>query len=303
MIQATSSLVVVAASLVVPQQVTRTENPKPGATIRVLVVDDATGAPVGGATVTCTAVAALEAEIQRRGCGLERGFDPCERDTMRREFGTTLTADGDGAAEFARPAGDVRLMAVTDDHFGELRIAAGDDVPPLIRLAPEESLDVFVVDDHGKPVGGIPVTSAWTMEEPVDEGWPAGFDGVVISRESDGRARFPHAKGWRTQEWRMETLAFPVRPRAEIRLWLDPTGKPPELVVPPTGRVVLRFPGVEHGVAQIRNRVDDARHHPLWRDGRVRGARSARVPGGRRPDRRRGIETDREPVVRVLVHG
>lgn len=271
----------------------REELPKSPLVVRV--VDVASKQPVAGIDVTCVATAAIDAENERRWCGLEQWLDANELDEVTRASGTTRKSDEHGIATFERPAGELRLMAEDEERFGVCRLATGSAGDVTLPIHVEPSDEVFVVDAAGKPVGGVPVAIGWGSGIPegmpaemaesmkkdhffadtIDDAWPAAFEGVATSRASDGRVRLPHAGKWLTSAGassEVAVLAFPATPRVEIRLAAKPDREHRVLVLPPTGSVVLRFPGVAHGVAQLRNATEK-----FWRD--FEPARAAIVDG------------------------
>jgi len=272
------------------------------ATLRVLVVDQQSHEPVAGAELFCMTLEKRAAELERRWGTLAQGFDPVEYDDVIRGVGIRVTSGSDGVAELPRMAGTLRLVASDATRWAALEVAAAERGPVTLELAAQETLDVFVVDAKGKGVAGIPVAAGWRPAPPaelatkllaeagkvagllpdsIDDAWPAGFDGVVTTRGTDGRARFPHASDWFTAEngtTRVVVLAFPVAERVELRFGADAKTKRHELVLPPLGRVVLKFPGVERGVAQLRRRTAGRfGSEPFWRD--YEPARAAIVDG------------------------
>jgi hypothetical protein len=248
---------------------TRTELSR--APLIVHVVDDATDAPLAGASVNCISVAAIEKEMERRWRGLETSYEQTELDEVALQFGTTKSSDAHGDCEFESSDGKVRLMATTSERFGVARVdvKAGDEF--TLRVKPDESFDVYVVDSHGKGVGGIPVASGRRCHDPNATPSDGGADdAMTVSRNGDGRARFTHAKGWSDpsdESLRVFVLALAVVEHATIRKSSDADATRRELLAPPTARVVLRFPGVDGGVAQIRrDRPGQFGNDGAWRD-------------------------------------
>jgi len=264
-----------------PLQAEPTREALPRASISIHVIDDATGVPVAGASVTMVPVAMLDAECARRWGSLQCWFDRYELDEVTLQSGTTKRSGENGEVEFERPTGGVRLIATTPDRFAAIRVADAEPAVATLRMHADVCVDFHVVDEHGEPVGGIPVAIGWGMDEPIDTAWPASFDGAVVSRASDGVAHFPHAGEWLAPEAEsseLAVLAFPVANRVEVRFGSAAANVRRELVVPPLGRVVLSFPGVGRGVAQLRNdAVRERGGRPFWRD--FEPARAAIVDG------------------------
>ncbi|HET6165138.1 MAG TPA: hypothetical protein VFG37_15820 [Planctomycetota bacterium] len=266
------------------RQVEPTRESLPRATVSVHVVDETGATPVSGARVTCVAIEAVREEAARRWGDFEEWFDPVELEEVSQRLGTTRTTDADGNASLERPEGELRVTARVADRVGKLDVAAADGAATL-RLARERTFDVAVdvVDSHGKPVEGVPVVLAGRCElgRTMDDAWPAGFEGVATSRAGDGRVLFRGDDAWfepGRSGIRVLTFAFPVTPRVELPLDRASIGSRRELVLPPIGRVVLSFPGVERGVAQLRNDAKDEHDsRPFWRD--YEPARAAIVDG------------------------
>lgn len=282
----TGSIVVLAVASLLALQSPGSTAPKreaePVAPLVVHVVDATSGGAAADVAVTCVAMKAVDAEAARRWCGAERWFDPIEFDEVSRELGTTRRTDEHGDVTFERPDGELRVFAADELRFGVMRVKPADPPAATLELKPEAHDDVYVVDEQGKGVAGVPVAVGWgsgcggkapiELDLPpevaqhsanipfhngrIDDAWPAAFDGVVVSTAPDGRARFLHASSWVDAELEsneVAILAFPVPNREQIPLARKGAGRRHELVLPPTGKVVLTFPGVAHGVAQLRN--------------------------------------------------
>ena len=224
-----------------------------------------------------------------------------------RTVGNRVTCDEAGVATFPRVEGVLRWMASDGTRWGarELPSDAADRVP--IAIWAQQTVDVNVVDRDGKGIAGVPVavgSRPWLEHRLVrsrspDEGsapraasidtaWPAGFAGVVATVAPEGLARFPHAEGWREPNESIAvvaTLGFPVFERQDLVLTGTLAGVRRQLQLPPTGRVVLRFEGVELGVVQLRLRVAPL-DRPHWRD--FEPARAAPVAGTLEGPRRDG---------------
>jgi hypothetical protein len=226
-------------------------------------------------------VATIDGECAKRWGTLQRWFDRYELDEVTLQAGTTKSSGESGDVVFDRPTGGVRLIATAPDRFAAVRVADAEPAVATLRLHADASVEFHVVDEHGKPVGGIPVAVGWGMDDPIDTAWPAAFDGVVVSRALDGVARFPHAGEWLAAEPKsseLALLAFPVANRIELRFGSAAADARRELVVPPLGRVVLSFPGVARGVAQLRN--DAVGEHGMRPSGATSSpARAAIVDG------------------------
>jgi hypothetical protein len=290
-------IAVAALVVLLPVQVAPPATPKREAEtlvpLVVHVVDATSHEAAAGVDVTCVAMTSVEAEVKRRWCGAQRWFDPIEFDEVTRALGTTKRSDEHGDVTFERLDGELRVIAADELRFGAMRVQPSEPPAATLELKPEAHDDVYVVDENGKSVAGVPVAAGWGFEDAlmretsargndvpktsgwIDDAWPAAFDGVSVTSAPDGRARFPHASKWLGPGDKFSEVAilgFPVPNRVQIALARQETGTRLELVLPLTGRVVLHFPGVARGVCQLRNESS-----AFWRD--FEPARAAIVDG------------------------
>ena len=242
----------------------------------VRLVDATTHQPAAQVELWWMLRAQRDQELQRRWGSLQDGFDPVEYDQMVRSLGLHATSGADGSVELLRPKGVLRLVASDATRWGALEVAEGELGPLTFELAPQTCIDVHVVDGAGKSVAGVPVAIGWRHGDepatndgvvPTDIAWPAGFEGVVTTN-TEGVARFRRTNQWSEHgepNGYVALLGFPIAARKELAIEPASANAKYELVLPPIGRVVLKFPGVACGVAQLRRRAWDDTYR-IWRD-------------------------------------
>ncbi|MBI5433574.1 MAG: carboxypeptidase regulatory-like domain-containing protein [Planctomycetes bacterium] len=250
----------------------------------VCVVDASTNAPIGGARVSVSDSQASGRATIAQGIGA----DTLEGLRRRRELAVELETGPDGCAHFATPP----TSASVEARHGELWGFAQVNQPPAdgrvtLPIGPDRDLRVRVVDAAGVPVGGVPVAVRRQTDARPAYTWK-----WTDSAPTTGVATFLHFQRRLTQGtgWHA-LLAFPVRDQHAIPVdKLTPLEPPLELVLPDTGRVLVRVRAAdgsvpELGEAELRIEAfeSESRGTPLWPAGpwstpRFDAAGEARVP-------------------------
>ena len=248
------------------------ENEVPPATVaetwRVRVVDGGGETPVIGAAVSVVDLASLRRELALRGAG----FDSIEGLRLRELLALRETTGADGCAGFSLPPQGLMVEARSGAlwAFGVVNEMPRNSCVTL-RLGPDRSLSVKVVDDAGKPVGGVPVVlrghdplrdrSTWK--------WTDTAASTGIATFLHFQRRLEQGSGWHV------TFAFPVRGEPSVPVDVDTPAEPPVVLrLPETGslRIVTRAPdGEPVRLSDTRLRVDALEGEPggerLWPDG------------------------------------
>jgi hypothetical protein len=144
--------------------------------------------------------------------------------------------DDTGRARVPAPNGPVVAIARSGDRFGCAGVHDTGVDRVRIRIGPDWSLPIQVVDSAGRPVVGVPVAlrqrGAWRIDEPV----------VVRTEAPDGIGRVPHA-GARIAASAANGIwlaAVQAVLREPLEREIDPSVTPSEpvvLVLPETGSV------------------------------------------------------------------
>lgn len=230
----------------VPEEGTEESTPEFTAelgTMVVRVLDDESGEPVPGATVHV-----LDAPDREREALLEKFEAEVDAEDFLRGNGVTLRSDSKGEARMPRPAGLVVACASKGKDFAFAIVGKEQPAETLeLRMRPDVTLKLRVVDDKGEPAAGVPVALQTRSRN-----WSQSGSRRVTG--ADGRASFPHAQVRiatappRSSIWL--AVALPLTPMAEVQV--DPLAEDLEeeklLTLSPTGSVrvqVLDYDGRE----------------------------------------------------------
>jgi len=207
---------------------------EPGDRYDLVVLREEDGAPLPGAEVTYLVAGDSALTAFRDLLGVDR---------LMSRRGTTVTAGADGRVRV--PGDPSRPTLVTGrlgSLWGQVELELDGEPPHELRLAPDATLRVQVVDRAGRPVPGVPVA--------LRQDW-FGSKHEVYSLEAsapDARADFPHAG--RLLRAAPDGRPWSVAPDAALAdppaVPLDPDDLPTEvvaLVLPPTGSVEVEVLG------------------------------------------------------------
>lgn len=194
------------------------------ATMTIRVVDDATSEPVANAVVHL-----VDTEDRERGTMLEKfEAEPDAVDFLRKN-GRSLRTDGKGEAVILQPEGWVIACALKGDLFAMSIIGLQQPADVLeLRLIPDVTLHLRVVDESGKGVAGVPVALQTRARN-----WSQSGSKRVTG--GDGRAAFPHAQVRLASAPSRSTcwlaVSLPSKPMAEVLVDVDAEDLEEEKVV------------------------------------------------------------------------
>ncbi|MCC6408564.1 MAG: hypothetical protein IT453_15485, partial [Planctomycetes bacterium] len=238
-----------------------------GTRVLVRVIDAATGAPVGAAEVIALDHARALADWSARNVSP----DLAEWEATRERLGTRARTDASGSASFERGRGALCFSASAPGRWGEVTLEAGATDTIELRIEPDVTLEIAVVDELGTPAGGTAVALVSSFGRESGESAPAAFEHFLATASSDvrdGLARFRHVQTLlRPQEHTrcFARLAIPLA--SDVELELDPTdlgGGRRTLTVPPTGRVAFDCADVPTGYVRIRRAVPGEPTRSAW---------------------------------------
>ena len=238
--------------------------------VRVL---DAQDRPWPAADVFALAVAREPNREQRDAMpAVERNLLETFAAARARRFGEHSRADARGFAAVA-VEGATTIWAFADGHAGVLQILEHDPMPAdgyRIRLTPDPSVAVQVVDHHGAPAPGVPLYIALDDKVGSFDSW--GYHPLTNTASPDGTAVLPHVPQWRTMKCWSTTPDPAARRFVRVLLpGIDEPGQPVDcdaaaptklvLRLPPTGRIRARVAHGEHGwldgAAELSLRTED----------------------------------------------
>lgn len=235
---------------------------------RVCAVDGATGEPVPGATVSVFDARGLARDLAELGIG----FDSIAGLKLRGERAVKATTGPDGCARFSLPVTSLVIEARAGDRwaFAVLNQRPADGCVRL-KLGPDRSLLVRVVDGLDRPVGGVPVALRRKRDErPVyDWKWTDTAPGSGVAAFLHFQRRLEQGPGWHA------TFAFPVRGEPLVPVdATTPNDPPATLVLLGSGSLRIRVRGPDGSVPSLESaelRVDAFEGAPggprLWPDG------------------------------------
>jgi hypothetical protein len=255
----------------------------------VCVLDGDTGAPVADASVSVLDTTETFRATAARGIG----FDTLAGLRLRRESAREARTDLDGCARFDAPPANASVEARHDVRWAFTVVnAPPPDGRVVLRLGFDRELCVRVVDETRAPVGGVPVAVRRATRPPPRVAYTYKW---TDTDPCDGIATFLHFQRRLEQgaDWQA-TFAFPLLDQPAIPVDARTPSEPPlELVLPATGRLLVRVRAPDGGVpglddVELRLEATDAASGttaaaPIWLDGpwstpRLDAAGEALVP-------------------------
>jgi protocatechuate 3,4-dioxygenase beta subunit len=170
-----------------------------------------------------------------------------DRELYMHAHGTKLLADG--AGELRLPALERPLAAVArdGDQYGERILYATSPEPIRLEISPDVSLRIQVVDETGQPVPGVNV--GLRRRVPVVRGDLGGsltpVSASALTQSPDGFATLVHFHQrspdfLEAGSWGIAAVDAPLAPTVQAEFDpRDPPAEPLQLVLPPTGRLVV----------------------------------------------------------------
>jgi hypothetical protein len=215
-----------------------------GEGLEVIAVDRETEQPIGGARLAYLDLSRAEAKAS----GL--WFRNCELDARVAASGRTYVADERGFARVPKPEHAAIVCATYGDRWGYAQIEESADPPVKVALSRDADIEVRVVDETGRPAGGVTVA--------LRHRW--GGDGFwdplrAVTAASDGRAVLRHAGFQLDQDGgfrRKLAVALAAVLAKPVEVAVDPDALPAEPIV-----LTLTATG------ECEVRVVDARGQPL----------------------------------------
>ncbi len=208
-----------------------------GTSVDVTTVDAETGDPLGGVELWYATHEAFAADREEAGQGV---FDP---EVVLRRIGERYETDGDGRVTLkSGPTDRGYLVARKNDVFAMKSFRTADEIPVTLELALDRTLRIQTVDEAGVPLPGVPVGMTSREEDPSPEY-------RVLTEGRDAIATVPHFDQIFARELERGDVTYAVLPIPmldTVSVEIDPARFPTEpvqLVVPPTGRVVVEVRG------------------------------------------------------------
>lgn len=244
--------------------------------IEVRVVDKATSEPVAEALVTWSD------QTTNERIGKDQSLTQEDRNWLRRDheksnlrYGWQTISDAKGVAR-VHLSDNTLVVARREGRYGKLNLQK-NTIPPRdgyrVELEPDIEVLVQVLDAHGTPAAGIPisVTQYDAKGNPVQM-WR--WEPIAITHAPDGIAALRHLQEWRAEmgqaansvaEWRVRT-SLPGYEDPGAPFAIEPATEPVVLRLPPCGGVRVR--AELHGEALTVIKTIGLREK---RDGNARG--------------------------------
>jgi hypothetical protein len=255
---------------------------EPAERLTVLVLDAATELPVAGAQVIATEFERAFAALGEAGLGHET---PAGRE-LRRCFAQVAVTGEDGTAEIEARAQRWMVEARAEGRFDFAMLnSLPEDRRVTLRLEPDESVCVRIVDPSGAPLAGVPVALRRRKT------YGPGFDWRLTESEAgSGLARFEHYQRRLRQGpgWHF-VFAFPVRGEPAASASHGSCEQAPALALPGSGELAVHVRGPDGEAANpddvrlVLAAFEDERETPLcdggpWSRPALDARGDARVP-------------------------
>jgi hypothetical protein len=250
-------LLVLLCATVVTAQDSRREV-VPDHPLLVHVVDDTTGEPVEGAEVLAVSREESVNDWKKRNWIV--GDQACWEE-MRNRIAHRYRTNAAGVANVTRLPSGIYLGAQHLDRWAQATVESDFEGQFELRLAPDRTFDVPVVDELGRPVVGVPVSlrSLDARSEP-DSSGALDISIATTCTNAKGIAHFVHAQVLSSAS--TARLAIPLA--KEMTVAIDPSIRLQSvLTLPASGRMVFLCPDQEGGFVRIR-RARSANQGAIW---------------------------------------
>jgi hypothetical protein len=212
---------------------------------RVRVFDSRTDAPIVGATVSVSDSHAMWSSLAEHGIGA----DTIEGLRLRRESAIQEKTGFDGSATFTNPPKQAAVEARSGTQWAFTVVnVVPDNRLVTMKLAPDRTLSVRVLDATGTPVGGVPIAVRRQVDARPTFTWkwtdtdPTTGDAVF----QHFQRRVEQGDGWHV------LFAFPTKEQCVVPVnALTPPDPPTMLVLPDTGRIRVRVHALDGPVRSL----------------------------------------------------